>query len=264
MIRKLLGIMHFIKVQRIFLLEKWYLLKYQRSLPGTTAWLVGTEIKYGGFIKNVPRNKVSSQDPRTKIKIATGGMTGGDRMLHNGYAKTYEKYLKPYILKENILLVEVGILKGTGIAIWSELFKTGRIIGLDIDLSHTHGNMDSLKSRGAFTIKEPELYEYDQFKDNTEMLGDILKGNKIDIFIDDGFHSVESIISTLKSVLPYMSDEFLYFIEDNKFVHKEITALYPDLLIDNVGRLTVVTRKRGCDAHTRDISRESADPPINR
>ena len=70
----------------------------------------------------------------------------------------------------------------------------------------------------------------------------VLKGDPVDICIDDGFHSVESILTTMRSVLPYLAETFIYFIEDNKAVHREIRMTYPDFTIDSSGELTIVTR----------------------
>ena len=139
-------------------------------------------------------------------------------------------------------MAEVGILKGTGLAIWSDLFNDVRILGLDIDLGHINNNMDNLKKLGAFKKENIELHEFDQFEDNTEALKNILKRDKVDVFIDDGFHSNETILKTLQSALPYLSDRFVYFIEDNKSVHKELKNLYPKLQIDVNDQLTVLSR----------------------
>src|SRR4030042_4542522 len=112
--------------------KRYYLSKYSMLSPGTIEWLVGTEIKYGGIETNVPRNKVSPKDPRTKEQLSRGGMVGGDRMLHHGYAKKYSEYLLPYVKKDTPLTVtEFGILKGTGLSIWCDLFQNARILGLD-------------------------------------------------------------------------------------------------------------------------------------
>jgi len=46
----------------------------------------------------------------------------------------------------------------------------------------------------------------------------------------------------MKSVFPYLADNFIYIIEDNKHVHKEIEALYPNLMVDVDGELTIVYR----------------------
>jgi hypothetical protein len=102
--------------------------------------------------------------------------------------------------------------------------------------------MDHLINLGAFENNQPELYEFDQFVDNTQYLGSVLDGDRIDICIDDGFHSNESILNTIRSVLPYLSDNFVYFIEDNKYVHKEIKTMFPGHVVDNAGELTIFSR----------------------
>ena len=164
-------------------------------------------------------------------------------MLHHGYARKYSEYLHPFILEgKPVTLAEVGILRGTGLAIWCDLFTSGRVLGLDIDLGHARGNMANLRARGAFGVIEPELHEFDQFVDNAALLAELLQGDKIDVFIDDGYHSSETIIATLKSALPHLAERFVYFIEDNWDVHAELEALYPGLLIDRAGGLTIISR----------------------
>ncbi len=199
------------------------------------------EMKYGGRIVNVPRNKVSPNDPRTPEQLATGGMVGGDRMFHHGYASVYARHLLPYVQsRKKITLVEFGILKGTGLAIWSDLFPGARIIGFDIDLGHIQANMEHLKKRGAFRNSVPELHEYDQFVENQELLAKILRGGQVDVCIDDGFHSNKTILTTLKSIMPSLSDGFVYFIEDNDQVAKELIEVYSHLSVRPEGELTVI------------------------
>jgi len=221
-------------------------LKILKPSIGTEKWLVLKELEYGGYVTNIPRNIVSNKDPRTKEQILWGGMEGGDRMskLYHGYAKIYAKYLRPFIQQQKaVVLVEVGVLVGTGVAIWSELFPNGRILGLDIDLNHVKQNMDSLKSKGAFTNNNLELYEFDQFQDNRNLLGWILKNDKIDICIDDGVHLDEAILNTIKSINSYLAEDFIYFIEDNSTVHETIKRMYPDFKVENFGKITVISSK---------------------
>jgi hypothetical protein len=122
---------------------------------------------------------------------------------------------------------------------WSELLEMGRVIGLDIDLSHIAMNMDNLRKRGAFVNNNIELYEFDQFHDNRDLLDTILNGDKIDIMIDDGAHITEAILATVKSVLPCLAEDFVYFIEDNKFVHTDLRALTQSWCIKSIGELTI-------------------------
>ncbi len=211
-------------------------------------WLIATEQKYGGLIKGIKKRKISDKDPRSKAELEQVEMQGGDRMSLHGYAEKYAQYLLPFVLN-NILgshpvsLIEVGILKGTGLAIWSELFPGARIIGFDLDLSYIQENMSTLLEQGAFKENPPQLFEFDQYKDNAHLVYTILGESKIDIVIDDGVHSAETIINTLNILLPFTADNFVYFIEDNSEVHQTIRRIYPGLHIENFGELTIITRK---------------------
>lgn len=241
-----MGVMRKVKRACAPVLLPIYEKAYPSALPGSKTYLIGAELKYGGVQVRVPRNKVSPKDPRTREQILTGGQMGGDRMYFHGYAAKYAEYLWPFIAKGGAFnLAEFGILRGQGLAIWCDLFPHGRVLGFDIDLSNFNDNADNLRSRGAFTHVEPELYEFDQFEENRDYLGEILKSDKINICIDDGFHSVETIMNTMHSVMPYLADEFVYFVEDNKVVHGNIKAAFPELSVWHSGQFTVVTRNTG-------------------
>lgn len=221
--------------------EKYYFKKYSQAALGSSEWLIKMEITFGGLAIEVPRNKVSPDDPRKIERLAKGGMTGGDRMLHHGYAQHYAQYLAPYLQKDRRLTVcEIGILKGSGLAIWCDMFRDARVLGLDIDLGHTISNMENLNKLGAFKHNQPELHEFDQLQDNGELLANILKGEKIDICIDDGLHSNKSVLNTLKNVLPHLSEDAVYFIEDNDKVQQEIKTQYPHFKVDQQGALTII------------------------
>lgn len=219
--------------------------KYEKPNIGSKDWLEIAEYKYGGTEKKIKRKKVSEFDPRTSKELEMCGMIGGDRMsrIEHNYAPIYTRYLKPFVMKKDkVVLVEVGILKGTGLAIWSDLFDNSRIIGLDIDLSYIEKNMASLKNKNAFKNNNLELYEFDQFKDNKRLITNILKGDKINIMIDDGAHLDNSILKTMDSVMPFMDDNFVYFVEDNDKVHLKIIERYPDYKVVNYGEMTVITK----------------------
>lgn len=195
--------------------------------------LIEIEKKYGGIVSNVKRNKVSPFDTRTLEQIKKGGMRGGDRMAVHGYAPVYSAYLKPFLKKEKTTLVEIGILKGSGLALWCDLFfkKEDIIIGLDIDTSHFYENEPHLLSLGAFIKKEPIIIQYDQLVNEIYDIRNHLSGRNIDIVIDDGLHTDESIIKTFYNTKNWLSDDFVYFIEDNHTVMGKMEKLFPDYTI---------------------------------
>jgi hypothetical protein len=212
--------------------------------PGSSKWLINREQHYGGLVSDVPRRHVSPLDSRSAAELSAAGMRGGDRMspTAHGYASIYSKYLRPFLATSGRLtVVEVGILKGTGLAIWAELFPRGRILGLDIDLTHIRDNMDFLLSRGAFTSNNLELHLFDQLAAEQNDLASILNHDRVDILIDDGLHSDAAILNTLACAVPQLSGSFVYFIEDNASVHRDIAALYPNFRVDAVGEMTVIT-----------------------
>lgn len=212
--------------------------------PGSVPWLIAAERLYGGCVRGVKRGKVSRQDPRSTSELKRGGMIGGDRMsaIHNNYSAKYSQCLLPIAKSgRRIVVVEVGILRGTGVAMWSDLFPNGRVIGLDIDLGHIRGNLDSLKARGAFRNNNLDLHEFDQLEDNRDLLRDILGGDKINIYIDDGLHTDAAVLKSLRSVRPHLDQGFTCLIEDNSTAAPQIALAFPDLQTDSNGRLTVVT-----------------------
>ncbi|MDC1345446.1 hypothetical protein N8195_04620 [Candidatus Pelagibacter ubique] len=234
------------KLKRFFLDRGYKKLKKPEEYSlGSNLWFSAVEKKYGGFVRDVKRNKVSDFDTRSELELKTGGMTGGDRMYFHDYGKIYSKYLLNLIKKsrnKKITLVEVGILKGTGLAMWSEIFPNANIIGLDIDLDHTKNNIKNLKSLGAFKKSDPELYFFDQFKDSEDEIRKLLNHRKIDVIIDDGFHSDETILNTFYAIKPFLSDNFTYFIEDSESAYKILQKLYCDFKFKKYGMLTVIYR----------------------
>ena len=108
-------------------------------------------------------------------------------------------------------------------------------------------NYEILRKLGAFSKNSPEIYQFDQFNtQNTENLENILKGDKVDICIDDGCHADEAILTTLKCMKPHLSNDFVYFVEDNKQVHKNIRSLYEQFQVRYFrrgGGLTIISPK---------------------
>jgi len=234
-------------LKKIFFYLKIFLSKFysvrKKYRVGTKGWLIYSEIKYGGFRTKLKRNHVSEYDHRSNEEINTGGMTGGDRMFIHGYAKHYSNYLSKFAENrfEKINILEVGILQGTGLAIWSELFPNAKLFGADIDLSYFNENINFLKAKGGFKNNEPTLISFDQL--NTEGYNNHqIRGIKFDVIIDDGLHSKEAILNTIKYFYPKLNKQFVYFIEDVKFnLSHEIKGIISDEKVVQHGELIVIT-----------------------
>lgn len=170
-------------------------------------------------------------------------------MQHHGYAVYYARYLKRFLAtkakKQNDRLVvcEIGILRGSGLAVWCDLFPFGRVLGFDIDLSHIQENLAFPKKRGAFTHAKPELYQFDQLKPNAQLLTSLFCSDSINICVDDGLHTDDAILKTFNCFQPYLSDEFVYFVEDSLTAADLLRSHHPQYQINQYGELTVVTTK---------------------
>lgn len=175
------------------------------------------------------RNHTSDLDPRRPEEYSAGYVRkgekflpthiGGDRMSmkYHGYSIPYSYYLQKFsevCSKKRPVIVEVGVLRGVGLAIWCDLFPEARVIGLDLDPGIFLANKENLIEMGAFKKNDPEIHYFDQFEDNRLSLEDVLQGDVVDVVIDDGAHTEEAILKTASSIQPYLSDEFLYFVED--------------------------------------------------
>ena len=120
------------------------------------------------------------------------------------------------------------------------MFNKGKIIGLDIDLSHFYENENNLRNKGAFKNNNIFLYEFDQFKADSSFFQTILGNKKINIVIDDGVHFDEAIINTFNSIYPFLSEDFLYIIEDNTTAYKKICDKFDNLKVYNFGEITFI------------------------
>jgi hypothetical protein len=202
------------------------------------------ELKFGGYITEVPATIDSSKVK----KIYSGNHTGGDRMnvFFHDYSSKYSEYLSPLSQSDDLIrILEVGILKGTGLAVWSKYFNNKEIYGFDYDLGNFEDNKSNLVELGAFKDGIPITMFYDQFADNSETLKETFGDKKkLDVVIDDAFHSDEAIINTFNELQPYLAEKFVYFIEDNRSAWKKLQDKYPNYRFDyNDDELTVVTRK---------------------
>lgn len=202
--------------------------------PEDYRWLALTEMLYGG---------------RQIGGVTSGKNIGGDRMspCHHNYGRTYAEFLKPIMADtgDDFIVVEVGILNGSGLALWCDLFPNARVIGLDFNLSNFEENRSDLEKLGAFQQNTPEVHAIDQLDRSIvdDVLRDVLGDSKVDVFIDDGHHSLESIEITFEGIKPYLAKEFVGFIEDNFDTYDYLAHRHRDCLWTTRGEMTVVRSK---------------------
>jgi len=141
---------------------------------------------------------------------------GGDRMSQSGdheYAPIYSDFLSGVPTDEAHTVVETGVLGGTGLALWSDIFPKSEVYGFDVDTSRYTGNVENLKSKGMDDSRV-HVHEMDQMQENKDKLKGILGEKRPDIIIDDGYHIAEAGYTTFGNLRPFLADKFTYFIED--------------------------------------------------
>jgi len=71
-----------------------------------------------------------------------------------------------------------------------------------------------------------------------------LNGDKVNVVIDDGHHSDESIMQTFKSFLPFLDANFVYFIEDNKNIAPMLKVFLNEnkklWILESYGYMTII------------------------
>lgn len=149
---------------------------------------------------------------------------GGDRMGQDGhgYAEAYAEWLP---LSPRVV-VEVGILTGIGLAIWSELFPGSQVIGLDREPHHVR--WEDLRNRGAFPDRDPEVYRADQISITAGSVAAILNGRWVDVVIDDASHVDRLTLRTIEAFRPHLAPGSRYFVEDRprgSRIHEELHGL---------------------------------------
>ena len=125
-----------------------------------------------------------------------------DKNTYHSYIDVYENLFKNRQLSvKNVL--EIGIEKGGSLKLWNDYFVNANIYGLDINESP------------QFLSKYERIitHKWDAYCDNTIQYF-LDKDIKFDIIIDDGPHSLESMIYCVKNYTKLLNTNGILIIED--------------------------------------------------
>lgn len=221
----------------------WYPVRHSRDLvlrtvqrrAGQEGWLIARERRYAPTIGILPGlTSESNPNPYRASDL------GGDKMAstRNGYARSYAKLLRPR-LNDVACLVELGVFQGASMALWCDLFPESHVIGLDIDFARFAEHRPFLESRGAFASNYPRLVRFDAFRPDPAALETELRGQTINVFVDDGPHDLDGILATASVVMPLMSPGSLYVVEDKSSSLAVLAHAFPNLQFRLEGPLVV-------------------------
>jgi len=178
-----------------------------------------------------PTNPQHPEDMRLPQKQQETHIKPGTRN-HPVYAKYLTKLASIEGLSPTI--VEVGILTGTGLAMWNSLFPNARIHGFDIDTSPYLNNVAALKKLG-FNDASTQVQVLDEQSKkhngyNAGVISKNLGGAKANIVVDDGDHDHTSAARLFRSMFNSLADNFVYFIEDVDYADSPGMMEYIDAL----------------------------------
>ena len=135
--------------------------------------------------------------------------TKTDKNTVHSYLPLYQKLLiSKKETAKNIL--EVGILNGGSIKLWSDFFTNANVYGLDI--MNIDNVWEGIKNNDKIILHtSTDAYNTDFFI--THFLN---KNIKCDFMLDDGPHTLESMVQFIKLYSQIMTDDGILIVEDVK------------------------------------------------
>lgn len=130
----------------------------------------------------------------------------------HGYCDLYSEQFEPYWREYAQVVVEIGTWDGRSLRMWTEYFLNAKLFGLDLPKPFLPGS--TMKPAPQVDKSRVTLLHGDQSKRaDLQRLIDAI-GKPIDVFVDDGGHTMEQHQVTLGHVFPYMEVGGVYVVED--------------------------------------------------
>lgn len=150
---------------------------------------------------NTPKEQEIEYFKQTFIKY------GSDKSRPHTYDLIYSALFEN---RENVKnVIEMGIAGGSGLRSFSEMFKNANIYGMDI-VDHFLFNDDRIKT---FWADQNDGFSMIKAK---EKIGNV----EFDLIIDDGCHELLQTVNTFQTMLPWLSVNGWFVVEDIKIPHE--------------------------------------------
>lgn len=155
-------------------------------------------------------------------------------IIHHKNKETLESYdflFNAYDKKINSIF-EIGVKNGGSLALWNLVFPNAKILGIDLDIKQVSPTtIEYLKSKGIEAVECNclEVPRVNQIIEST--LGEV------DLIIDDGQHTFETIIPSIKNFWKYLTKGGFYVIEDWDSFNREhldqLLSMLTEFLMDD-------------------------------
>ena len=141
-----------------------------------------------------------------KSKDPSGPGTGDKGTVHS-YIEVYEEIFAHYRHATTNFL-EIGVLAGSSMRMWTEYFDTSKVYGIDIDERPLNGMFDlrPMLAEG-FDIKFFDASLPDEVEKH-------FAGVVFDVIIDDASHAIQHQMENYKNFKPHLSKGGIYVVED--------------------------------------------------
>jgi hypothetical protein len=131
-----------------------------------------------------------------------GARHGTDKSArHHGYLEFYERFFRD-LRNEPICLLEIGVLEGASVRMWSEYFPRARVIGVDVNPDVVKFETERITIEIANQANVAQLVEL------------AIRYGPFDIVLDDGSHMWNDQITSLQYLYPFVRAGGFYVIED--------------------------------------------------
>lgn len=201
-----------ILMRRVNLRRQQRALRVQDPKRMSPEWLVQREAHYAGeTVHRYPR-VLGSEEP----EFIWPYDFGSDKMsfVANQYACAYGETLITWTHAR--VVVEIEILDGSGLALWSEVFPDARLVGIDSQRDLFDANIQTLVALGAFGRSIiPHVLEVDAYRPNAGTLSALSSLGPVEVVIDDGPHTFDAIERMARALRPFLAESFLSIVEDN-------------------------------------------------
>lgn len=191
------------------------------STAATTCYVVGSVESPCG---------VSQASPALETPVTSHGVRAAcDRWatdkgtLHHRYDRFYWRYLPPRSAARTAVIGEIGLLGGSSVAVWRELYPDAWIVGLDRNIGAVH--------KSYHTAERTIVLEGDQGirADVRRMAAAVPAGYAgFDVVIDDGSHWPQHQLFSLGVLWPAVVPGGTYIVED-----VEMSYWSDDVVIDH-------------------------------
>lgn len=133
---------------------------------------------------------------------AIGLKTGTDKAsVHHDFLRFYESFLRPMRFT-NVSVLEIGVLKGSSLAMWAEYFSGGQVVAIDVE-----------PSAKQFETEHARVEIADQ-GNVADLIRIATTYGPFDLIVDDGSHFWDHQITSLRYLLPFVKPGRFYVLED--------------------------------------------------